>query len=125
VANKKPNPKPVEAEILDDEPRKTDRPSSYTFEVSEQICELMAQGKGLRTICELPGMPARMTVLRWLDDPANKSFRDRYARAREALMDWYSESPSTTPATSSSTATGLWVVTTSCSAPGSRSTPSN
>jgi hypothetical protein len=70
-------------------PKKMGRPSSYTFEVSEQICEQMAGGKGLRAICAQEGMPSRPTVLRWLQD--NSGFRDRYAQAREALMDWYSE----------------------------------
>ena len=67
----------------------TGRPSSYTFEVSEEICHQMAGGKGLRQICSQEGMPDRHTVLRWLD--SNEGFRTRYARAREALMDWYSE----------------------------------
>ena len=34
-------------------------------------------------------MPARQTVYRWLE--ANEGFRDRYVRAREALMDFYAE----------------------------------
>jgi hypothetical protein len=86
--NSKPNPEP---EILEPEPprKPTGRPSSYTFEVSEEICEQMAGGKGLRAICAQEGMPSRPTVLRWLQD--NSGFRDRYAQAREALMDWYSE----------------------------------
>jgi hypothetical protein len=35
---RKPKAKPVAAEILDDEPRRTGRPSSYTFEVGQEIC---------------------------------------------------------------------------------------
>jgi hypothetical protein len=34
-------------------------------------------------------MPDRTTVYRWLE--ANPDFRDRYARAREALKDFYAE----------------------------------
>ena len=34
-------------------------------------------------------MPDRATVCRWLE--ANEGFRDRYVRAREALMDFYAE----------------------------------
>jgi hypothetical protein len=81
----------TEPEILEPEPprKPTGRPSSYTFEVSEEICHQMAGGKGLRQICSQENMPDRHTVLRWLD--ANESFRTRYAQAREALMDWYSE----------------------------------
>jgi hypothetical protein len=84
--NNKPEPEILEPEA----PRKpTGRPSSYTFEVSEEICHQMAGGKGLRQICSQENMPDRHTVLRWLD--ANEGFRARYARAREALMDWYGE----------------------------------
>jgi hypothetical protein len=86
--NNKANPEP---EILEPEPtpKKMGRPSSYTFEVSEQICEQMAGGKGLRQICSQEGMPDRHTVLKWLNE--RPEFVTRYAQAREALMDWYSE----------------------------------
>jgi hypothetical protein len=84
----KANPEP---EILEPEPARkpTGRPSSYTFEVSEAICEQMAGGKGLRAICAQEGMPDRSTVLKWLNE--RPEFVHRYAQAREALMDWYSE----------------------------------
>src|SRR5215472_5307221 len=92
VVKKQTNNAPqTEPEILGPEPSRkpTGRPSSYTFEVSEEICHQMAGGKGLRQICAQEGMPSRPTVLRWLQD--NAGFRARYARAREALMDWYGE----------------------------------
>jgi hypothetical protein len=87
---KKQTNKP-EPEILEPEPSRkpTGRPSSYTFEVSEEICEQMAGGKGLRAICAQEGMPDRSTVLKWLNE--RPEFVHRYAQAREALMDWYSE----------------------------------
>jgi len=65
------------------------RPSSYTPEIGEDICERMANGKGLRAICEDEEMPSRTTVLRWLEKHAD--FRGHYARARDALLDFYSE----------------------------------
>jgi hypothetical protein len=49
----------------------------------------MVNGQGLLKICSDEGMPDRTTVYRWLE--ANESFRYRYARAREALMDFYAE----------------------------------
>jgi hypothetical protein len=49
----------------------------------------MVDGKGLLQICKDEDMPARGTVYRWLE--AHKSFRDKYARAREAMMDYYVE----------------------------------
>ena len=58
------------------------RPSSFTQEVADEICELMSDGQSLRDICSADNMPRRTTVYRWLD--ANEPFRDQYARACEA-----------------------------------------
>jgi Bacteriophage Sf6, terminase small subunit-like len=69
--------------------RPTGRPSSYTLEVADEICERMTKGEGLLRICSDEEMPSRVTVYRWLD--ANEAFRSKYARAREALMDFYAE----------------------------------
>jgi hypothetical protein len=61
----------------------------YTEEIFDEICERMANGKGLREICQDPEMPNRSTFLRWV---ANDSGRERkYQAAREACMDWYAE----------------------------------
>jgi hypothetical protein len=49
----------------------------------------MTTGQGLLRICADDHMPDRATVYRWLE--ANEGFRDRYVRAREALMDFYAE----------------------------------
>jgi len=65
------------------------RPSEYSEEVAAEICERMIEGKGLLQICKDEDMPARGTVYRWLD--GRPSFRDRYARAREAQMDYFAE----------------------------------
>jgi len=53
------------------------------------ICELVVDGKSLRTICLADDMPARSTVLKWLNDHVD--FADQYARAREAQQDTYAE----------------------------------
>jgi len=77
-------------EIEIEPPKKpTGRPSDYSELVAGEICERMVRGEGLLKICSDPGMPARQTVYRWLE--ANEGFRDRYVRAREALMDFYAE----------------------------------
>lgn len=76
------------------------RPSEYTIELAELICERLSEGKTLTEIC-----PARMsavpvewgkinfphisTVFRWL--AANAEFRDMYARAREAQADVWAQ----------------------------------
>jgi hypothetical protein len=65
------------------------KPIEYSEEVAAEICERMIEGKGLLQICKDQDMPARGTVYRWLD--GRQSFRDRYARAREAQMDYFAE----------------------------------
>lgn len=61
------------------------RPSSFTQEIADLICERLADGESLRSICSGENMPSRTTVFRWL--PENQTFRDQYARAREAQAD--------------------------------------
>jgi len=61
----------------------------FDIEAADEICRRMSEGKGLRQICRDPALPSRSTVLRWLQD--NHDFRQQYAQAREALMDWYQE----------------------------------
>jgi hypothetical protein len=57
----------------------------YTPEMGTRICEEIASGRSLRTICADEGMPDKATVFRWL--AADEKFRDQYARAREAQAD--------------------------------------
>jgi hypothetical protein len=67
----------------------TGRPSSFTQETADTICERMAEGESLRSICRDDAMPHRLTVLRWAD--TNEAFRDQYARARDHLADFYND----------------------------------
>jgi len=57
------------------------RPSSYTQAKADLICERLATGESLRSICSADDMPSQTSVFRWLRD--NESFREQYARARE------------------------------------------
>jgi hypothetical protein len=61
------------------------RPSDYTQEIADRICEKIADGLSLRSICLDEEMPNKATVFRWL--AAKKEFSDQYARAREAQAD--------------------------------------
>lgn len=61
------------------------RPSDYTQEMADKICEALADGHSLRRICEADDMPNKATVFRWL--AARKDFSDQYARARETQAD--------------------------------------
>lgn len=60
------------------------RPSLYRDDVAAEICDRLAKGESLVSICadETSGwLPSQTTVYRWLDESAE--FRERYARARE------------------------------------------
>ncbi len=64
---------------------KTGRPSSYTKEIGTAICERLALGQALTTICADDAMPPYGTVLRWRTE--REDFREMYARAREDQAD--------------------------------------
>jgi hypothetical protein len=63
-----------------DQPKRG-RPSDYSAEIAEAICDRLVNGKSLRAICADPAMPARATVFRWL--ASNEEFRRSYAFARQ------------------------------------------
>lgn len=67
--------------------RKPGRPSGYSDAIADAICERLAGGESLVTICKSDDMPNAATVFRWLSDETNKPFCERYARAREAQAD--------------------------------------
>lgn len=58
------------------------RPSEYTDELAAKICSKLAEGKTLRAVCRIDGMPPESTVRRWALDDFN-GFAAQYARARE------------------------------------------
>lgn len=73
------------------------RPSTFTPELAERLCQLIAEGRSLRRACRVEGMPDKETVRRWLstqDEPVRMddgtlkpgpytAFRAHYARACE------------------------------------------
>lgn len=65
------------------------RPSTYSKELAEKICEELAQGKSMRTVCKGDDMPAMSTVFKWLREI--KEFSEQYARAKEESTDAMSE----------------------------------
>lgn len=60
---------------------KTGRPTKFSAEVANKICDRLAQDEGLETICRDKHMPGVTTVYRWRRE--NDDFRQAYARARE------------------------------------------
>ena len=61
------------------------RPSEYTQEIANIICDRLSDGKSLKSICEMEDMPSKATVYNWLDN--NKEFLDKYTRAKEDSSD--------------------------------------
>lgn len=61
------------------------RPSEFSQETADAICEKLADGESLRSICLADEMPAKSTVFKWLGQ--HSDFADQYARAREAQAD--------------------------------------
>lgn len=60
----------------------TGRPSSFTQEVADLICERIIESDyGLEQICAADDLPSVRTVYRWLE--SNEDFRQEYARAKE------------------------------------------
>jgi hypothetical protein len=67
--------------------KKKGRPSLYTEPLAAKICERLAEGETLRSVCRDQAMPDKATVLRWLGDKAKTDFRDQYAHARDMQAD--------------------------------------
>jgi|SRR5687767_4358881 len=61
------------------------RPTGYTPELGELICERIAQGTSLLSITEEPDMPSYSMVMRWVINYAE--FREKYTHARENQAD--------------------------------------
>lgn len=70
----------------------TGRPCDFTPEIANEICDRLAKGESLRSICadtEAGWLPGETTVRRWLAglEDWNEEFRRQYAHAREAQAD--------------------------------------
>lgn len=59
--------------------------STFTQDIADEICERLADGESLRSICRDESMPSTKTVLRWLS--TIETFRIQYAHARELQAD--------------------------------------
>lgn len=57
----------------------------YSTEIVDRICERIADGESLRSICADDDMPSTTAVMKWLANDA--AFVAQYARAREMQAD--------------------------------------
>lgn len=63
------------------------RPSDYSEEIADTICEAIATGSALYILCqERDDLPAERTVYQWLE--RNEEFAQKYARARARQQDY-------------------------------------
>lgn len=67
------------------------RPSTYTKEIGDRICDRLAEGESLRTICRDDDMPERRTVVRWVLKDHGPGFAAQYTQARELGLDEIAE----------------------------------
>ena len=67
--------------------RNVGRPSLYTETLAANICQRLAEGETLRSVCRDEAMPDKATILRWLADKKKADFRDQYAHARDMQAD--------------------------------------
>ncbi len=65
------------------------RPSDYSVELVELICNRIADGESLRDIGLDDAMPSRETMRRWLI--SHEEFRAQYALAREEQAEFYAD----------------------------------
>jgi hypothetical protein len=61
------------------------RPTIYSEELIDTICERLATGESLRSVCRDDEMPAMASVFKWLRE--NRSFSEQYAKAKEESAD--------------------------------------
>mgnify|MGYP000869508350 CR=1 FL=1 len=60
---------------------------AYPKSVRLKICERIAKGESMISICASEGMPVQSVVYNWLT--VDKDFAERYARAREQQAEHY------------------------------------
>lgn len=65
------------------------RPSDYSQELADRICEQLSEGISLRTVCKADEMPCAATVFKWLR--LKPEFVEQYTRAKEDAADAFAE----------------------------------
>lgn len=69
--------------------RAVGRPSEYTQELADRICDLLSEGLSLRSVCTDESLPDKSTVFRWIR--THEEFRNQYARAKQESADAMAE----------------------------------
>lgn len=61
------------------------RPSIYTLELADRICERLAAGESMRSVARDPDMPAMSSMWKWIRE--NEEFSLQYAKAKTESAD--------------------------------------
>ena len=69
--------------------RPAGRPTSFSEEKARIICDRLADGESLRSICRDEGMPVLQTVYGWMN--SRPSFLEQYLRAREEQAETHAD----------------------------------
>lgn len=64
---------------------KIGRPTGYSIELAETICERLAQGMSMRTVAKADDMPCAATIFSWLR--LHPAFLEQYTRAKHEAAD--------------------------------------
>jgi len=65
------------------------RPTDYSEDVADRILDLIIEGKTLREIEAVEGLPSKSTILRWV--AKHEEFAKLYALAQEAKMEGFAD----------------------------------
>lgn len=68
---------------------KVGRPTTYNQELVDSICEQLALGLPIRTVCAGEGMPAISTLFKWIRE--HEIFSKQYATAKQEAADAMAE----------------------------------
>lgn len=65
------------------------RPTTYTQELADDVCERLAMGESMRSVSRDDAMPAMSTLFKWIREDAE--FSEQYTKAKEESADALAE----------------------------------
>lgn len=69
--------------------KKNGRPSLYTKELADLVCERLSMGESLRTVCKSKDMPSPATIFKWMRE--EEGFLKQYEKAKQESTDAMAE----------------------------------
>ena len=78
-----------QVEDLKDKKNRGGRPTDYTKDIADKICEQLAMGISMRTVSRDDSFPAMSTMFKWLRE--HKEFSEQYEKAKQESTDAMAE----------------------------------